>query len=363
MLSITATELPRFLTCNGFVSVGEFSPAEQDDSEREKGVAAHWVAEQMVKNSASSFLNQKAPNGVFIDEEMLDHVKAYVSALKNSRAEIETDTSWGDQRFHIRGRADGISFNNNILDIFDLKYGWKIVSPEKNWTLISHAIGWINKNSHQLPEILYVRFTIFQPRAFHPQGSIRNWIITLNHLMVLRDLELYPVLNNPTNILRTSPECYNCSRMVNCPAAQKALMNAIDVSEESFTSELNNNQLSYILKNTERAEEIISQNLKALKELAFHKIKQGQIIEGYKIEKTSTHRKWKSGVTADIIKVITGVDVSKTDLITPKQAELKGIPEEVMSSFCERSDGGFKLSKSEGSKDVEKILGVKNESK
>ncbi len=350
MLSITATDLPRFMACNGSRLMEGFTPSiGADNTLRDEGDAAHWLIQQIyntVPSSESRFIDQKAPNGIFITEEMFHNVMPYLQNI-GRMGTIEIDTSFADPdgRWEIRGRADHINFSTvtDILHVDDFKYGWGIIEPERNWTLIAHALGYILKpRPYPISSPKEIHFTIYQPRPYHSEGQIRIWKITFQHLQSLY-AELYTALTNPSDELRTSTQCKNCPALVNCPAARKAQMNAIDAAEMAFNDELDNTALAYLLDHINRASDVLEQALKAYKEMAAHRLRAGQIIKNYTLENELSNRTWKEFVTPEIAQGLTGIDLTKKTLITPKQAETLGVSVEVVASLCERRNKGAKL--------------------
>lgn len=361
MLRITATELPRFMACNGSQLMGGFTPPDQPDSLRDEGDAAHWVVEQDFKSlaTAASLVDKQAPNGVFITAGMVENCEAYLLGIKSLGGWVENDTSHAGNGWEIPGRSDHIALNGTILYVDDFKYGWKIVEPEGNWTLVSHAIGWWAKNQDAV--ITEIVFRIYQPRPFHPEGNVRDWRITVQELTVLWR-ELITKMENPDDILHTNAEaqCYKCPSITQCPANQIATMNSIDVAEKAFDSYVNNDTLSFMLDQTKRAMKTLEQSQLAYEELAEHRIRIGQIVPEYSLSTSLSNKQWKKGVTPDIMKPLTGIDVSKKELITPGQATKLGVPEYVVDILSERNSKGLKLVRVDEMKKVQKALGKKS---
>lgn len=348
MLSITATDLPRFMACNGsrLMDNVKLSIGAGDDTVRNEGNAAHWLAQQIHVHQTynklmGQWINSKAPNGVFVTAEMLDHVMPYISGIGfDGKLEYETSFRSPSGQWEVRSRADNIENRNGVLHVDDFKYGWGIVDPHRNWTLIAHALGYVINNPDQ--QIHTIRFTIYQPRPHHADGHIRSWVISEAELRVLY-IELANALSDPSDLLVTGSNCYHCPALANCPAARKAQMNGIDASEMAFNDHLDNVKLSYMLDHITRASEVLEQALKAYKELAAHRVREGQIVKNYTLESDLTNRMWKEFVTPEITLALTGIDLTKKQLITPKQAETLGASTEIVASLTERRNKGAKL--------------------
>lgn len=361
MLSLTATQLPRFMACNGSRLMGGIPAFDPDDSVTQEGNAAHWLIEQVFTGafSAEELIDRKAPNGVYITADMVEYVEGYLRDIADPAGNIEVDTSYCDEGWEIRGRADYTRFKTTSLSVYDFKYGWKIVEPEMNWTLISHAIGWVSRNGDAAQNITHIIFKIYQPRPFHPDGSVREWVISCDELMQHWQT-LRSALENPSDICQTSENCYKCPSRSQCPGLQIASMNAIDVAHRAFDSEIDNERLSWMLDNIKRAQDVLKQSQDAYEDLALHRLKAGQKIPEYTMQSGLGKTRWNDGITSDIITALTGVDVTKRDIITPAQAKKAGVPESVVESYTTRPSTGFKLVRQDVSKKAEKLLGKRD---
>lgn len=349
MLRITATDLPRFMACNGSRLMGAGAPVGQEDRKaRDEGNAADWLIEQAFKgiNTVDELIDRKAPNGVFITPEMAEHVSEFVKDITGQGA-VQQDTSFTSNKWEVPGRADHVSYKDKVLTVRDFKYGWGIVEPENNWTLLWHAIGFGLYLTHTqainlINEVEKIVLMIYQPRPHHPSGRVRSWEITGKEMVELY-AQLQKALENPTDKLNTGPNCYKCSHLATCPAAIKAGMNAIEVSESAFISDIDNTSLGFFLDQAERALKILQQTKDAYEDLALHRIKQGQIIENYALDNDFTNKLWKENVTAEMLKMFSGKDLTEPKLKTPSQAIKDGVSEILVDSLSERRMKGVKL--------------------
>lgn len=359
MLSLTATELPRFMACNGFVRLGGVEPFNPSTEVTDEGNAAHWLCEQ-VYNGANpdELIGQKAFNGLFITAEMVENCREYIQLIQSGNCLVEKDTSYrnGDL-WEIRGRADYIRAipEEHTLIIADLKYGWRIVEPEMNWTLISHAISYRMYCGFAPTKVV---FRIYQPRAFHPAGPIREWIISGIELDELGK-QLGSVLDNPKATVCSGSQCYKCKSLSQCPAAQIAAMNAVDVANMAFDSEMSDDKLSWMLDNLKRASEVIKQSYEAYQDLALHRLKDGRNVKSYTIQTALGNTTWNDDVTPELLEAACNIDCSVKKLITPAQAKKKGVPEELISLWTHRPDNGFKLVHIDENKLAKKYFGEK----
>jgi len=362
MLTINADDLNRFMRCNGSRLMATSPVAmSADTSARDEGTAAHYMAVATFTNQfkINELVDRKAPNGVYMSSEMAEFVSEYLHAIVNRYvmfAEMEVDTSFSGLSFAVNGRADHISVSSDgsTLCVDDFKYGWGIVEPELNWTLISHAVGFCSLRGIRPTEFV---FTIHQPRPYHPDGKVREWRVSEKEFTDLHS-QLINALMHPSDTISTGEHCHKCPSLANCPAAQKASMNAVDVSEMAFNDEIDNVALSQELDVLHHAERAITNRLKACEELAKHRVKTGAVVENYSLEPTISNRNWKKGITPEFIASVTGVDISEKSMLSPAKAE-KLINPEIVKTFTERFDTGIKLIRVKANKKAKRIFGEK----
>lgn len=334
-LTTTATELPRIMTCIGSRLMPAALPPDFDTDKRDEGNCAHWLAEQMF-NGTPVAVGQTAPNGYVITTDMIEHVSQYVSAL--DCGEMEADTSYSGASWEVRGRADHLVCRTTVegrktLTIDDFKYGWRTVSPARNWTLMSHAIGWVIRNQVQ-PDRIVLR--IHQPRPYHPDGPMREWSCTFDELMGFYNL-IDQRLSNPTDELTTdTDQCAKCHALANCPAARAASMNAIDAAMLAFSDDLPGPVLAHELETLRLAATMIENRRDALEELMTHRITQGDVFEGWALERRYGQRRFKTGLTGKGLSLALGVDLVKDGLVTPAEAERRGLPKHVLETLVDR---------------------------
>jgi len=330
MITVTATELPRVMHCFGSLQMPQSVPGGGDPTAREEGNAAHWLAEQMF-NGASVGAGATAPNGYVITDDMVEHVSQYVSAL--DCGEMEADTSYAGSGWEVRGRADHVAARDGLLTIDDFKYGWRIISPVRNWTLMSHAIGWCIKHQ-QRPDRITLR--IHQPRPYHADGPLREWSCSFEELMGYY-AQIEHRLTNPTDELVTSLDhCAKCHALATCPAARRASMNALDVVDRVFVDDLPKPVLLREMELMRQAVGLIEARKDAIEELVTHRIKQGEVFEGYALERRYGQRRWKPGLTGAALSMAAGVDLSKDGIVTPAEAERRGVSKEAVAALTDR---------------------------
>lgn len=340
MLTTTATELSRLMLCMGSRNMPSPLPQGGNRDQREEGNAAHWLAEQP---DPAACVGKPCPkNGHIITEDMLEHVMTYLDALEPGGA-MEVETSWAGASYEVRGRADHVGYaadghhaggmSLSMLTVDDFKYGWGIVEPARNWTLLSHAIGWCIRNNTR-PDV--IRLRIHQPRPYHADGPTREWTCSYDELMGFYS-QIDAHLSNPVDTLNSGlQQCAKCHARYDCPAFDRAIYNAIDVSLEPFDDTKPNNVMAQEYALFERAEKMLKIAREAREELMTHRIKEGQTFAGFALEKRLGQRKFKPGLTGKALSAALGVDLVKDGLVTPAEAERRGVSEEVIAALVDR---------------------------
>jgi len=345
MLTTTATELPRLMRCIGSRLMRASVPDNGDTDARDEGNAADWLAEQLFAGTPVQ-VGDKAPNGWAITDDMMDHVRLYLDAL-GTGGDMQVVTTFAGETWEVRGRADHIVYEVDGLSrltVSDLKYGHRIVSPEENWTLLAHAIGeCINKRIQ--PDHVVLR--IIQPRPYHADGPVRSWEVPGGYAgLVERYHAIAARLSNPTNELVSGlDQCAKCHARYDCPAFDRSVWNALDVVMEGFHDAMPNHVLAIEYEQFEYAEQLIKTKREAVAELMTHRIKSGQVIAGYGLENRQGQRRWAKGLTGAVLSAATGVGLSLDAVVTPAEAERRGVDKDVVAALTERPMIGSKLKK------------------
>lgn len=338
MLTTTATELPRLMQCIGSRLMPPVVPDNGTKEQRDEGNAAHWLAEQMF-NGGAGVAGMVAPNGYVITDEMIEHVSQYVGAL--DCGEMEAETSWSGDGFEVRGRADHLVFRDaayeieepiHQLTVDDFKYGWRLVEARENWTLLSHAIGWCIRNN-AAPERIVLR--IHQPRPHHADGPLREWSCNYEELMGYYH-RIVVRLSNANDELQTGPACAKCHARFDCRTLDAAIYNAIDATGVAFDDSLPKHVITEEYALFERAEQMLKIGREAREELISHRIRHGEVFEGYSLERRYGQRRWKTGLTGKALSLASGVDLVKDAVVTPAEAIRRGVPEVVVSKLVDR---------------------------
>ena len=376
MVVVRSSELPRYMVCGGAYWLNSSrSPtyAHAPVTNKEKtidqieGNAAHHIVAQCMRYNIDdyySFVDKRFDDNYVITKTMIDWLSPTIDHLRfrNLETYVETtiDYSTGiNQHVHIRGRCDFAQYDaiNRILYIDDLKYGFKIVSPEMNWTLISYAIGTIQK-LQIIPEKII--FTILQPRPSHPLGKIRSWEVS-GATVPFWDKDICNRLEAIPEEFVTGPNCYRCPGVTNCPSSREATLASIDVAFSGEFDNLTGEEIAIELDLITKAQETIKIRKHALEDLARTNLRNNQYIPNYNLEPAESNLQWCEGIKAHHVFALTGVDVSLQTMITPTQAKKMNVPDEWMSLLAERVSRGFKLVRRDEQEKAKQLFGDKTQ--
>lgn len=321
---------------------------------RDEGNAFHWLLEK--PRPFSQYVNTKAKNGVLYTEEMVEHAEEYLAKIDTFAAfMLEIVTTWSIPNvIEVRGRADCIGYTlDGTLHVLDAKYGYTLVEPENNYTLISHAIGYFRQNPRQ--DISRVVFHIYQPRGFHPDGVWRE------HTIDFADLGKHigyisMQAEKPTH-LRVSNQCDGCRAAYDCPALRQSVGVILDMVSGTYRDDLNPQQISHQMQLIDKADVLVKARKSALEDLTRYTLSQGKIVDGYMLEKTYTNRAWIEGFDAETIGLTFGIDAVKKGVISPAQAEKLGADKEVVKAMTERQYSGQALKRRSADQAARKAFG------
>ncbi len=266
---------------------------------------------------------------------------------------MEWSYSISGPNWRVNGRADFVSHVDNILNIDDFKYGYSIVEPDDNWTLIAHAIGYCDAYG-VVPD--RITLTIHQPRASHRNGKVRFVNMTYDELMAKMQT-LSAVLQAPSNMLQTGPACYKCPSFLTCPARQDAEINAIEISRVAYNAHVDNIDLADRLEEIQRAQQLLKQSAAAYEELALHRIVKGEIVRNYTVENDLTNRTFHSYVTPELLDTLYGdKGICKRVLPTLKDAEA-AYGKDAVATLTTRHSKGNKLVRTDANKKGKRLFG------
>ena len=326
----------RWMKCPS--SAGTFiGPAPEPSQLQLEGLAAGRVAELILRGEFTSPIElvDRKIDGYIITPEIAEHVTGYIDLIKSrGHAIVEKDIEW----YGIRGRPDAVVINGDTIEVFELKYGWRIVEPEDSWQLKLGALAcWQT-------QLTRVRLWVYQPRPYHPEGPARcveyekvNFTPIVHEIMQAAHLARQP---NPAAI--PGDQCDYCPRRLSCMALQQTnyknyevvqnLTHAYDATPADLAKELD--FLKLARKLLEVREAACESELTA-------RAKNGQFIPGYVLDEKSTRR--EISAPPETVRFLTGLDPYKKVLKSPAELEKEGASKDIISKLTDRRYAGHKL--------------------
>jgi len=321
-----------------------------------EGTTAHWLAEQTLQGLTVNIGDICPETHMEVTEDMVHFAQVYVDYVRDLMGSqlhpfgVETKVRVPQIHPDCWGTSDFYTYDG-VLHVVDLKYGFRIVEPVDNEQLMTYARG--VANDLKLPDTSRVVLVIVQPRAWHRLGPIREYHTTLGainrHIGEISEAVAEGLKDNPR--ASTGSHCMYCVKAVDCEALNAATYNAIDVSMvTSNDCNFENKHLSLILENLERAKTAIDIRKNALETRAIELIKEGEVVPGYEAAPTFSRRAWvKPNDEMKALGNLLNVDLTKEVIISPAEAEKKGIKKDVVKKLTATEKTGLKLKRDNNS--------------
>lgn len=354
---VRASELARVMKCAGVLYFKDLPKPERHEVANE-GIAASEVLDAMFRGE--EIPKMSTVNTPITEDMVTDMTEVYntvMASAEGNQVNSELKLNWhSSSGIRITGRYDISFLNGDTLYVDDLKYGYRLVEPEENWQLLIYAIGEVIR-LQKAPKTVVLR--IHQPRAYHPDGTTRSWTIDYETLMdyATRIEKRLHSIAQGENTLQTSEHCKYCAAAASCPAFNKAYWNGIDAIAQFQQDDISNSDLSKLLDMHDRFNEIAKIRKDSLEQLAASRMTEGQVVPGWDMKKRYSNRSWMKNITPDAIKLMTGIDISETKMISPNQAEKRGLSKDLVKQFTTRFLQGTKVERSNAAGEAAKVFG------
>ena len=333
------------MTCAGSLFF-DLPPQPTNPAAEEGTAAGEFLAHLLTKPLSTA--PTRATNGRDIDSEMHFFIKPIAEEIA-SRAQdgilCEQRIDWKTRSgILISGSYDISYVHAGKLYIEDLKYGYGIVEVKENWQLIAYAIGEVIRRNQYFDRIV---MKIQQPRPHHEDGPAREWEITYEQLLEYKEQieKRMDQIAAGFSELVTSSKCKYCPATAEaCTAFNRAVFHGIDhVLSHASQDKITEKEIAHQLDLLDRTTEILKIKYDSLKQLAVDRMNNGGLIPGYMSEPSYGDRKWKKEVSPEVIKTLTGKDITETIMLSPAKAEKVGVPKDLVKNFVDRHFIGNKL--------------------
>lgn len=350
----------QWVVCHAAPALWERYPELLPRKDAPEGLAAHWVIEQLHAVSPVA-VGSLAANGLAVTQAMLEGAGVWFQAL----------SEWGDlaegayppkieQRVTMTGLVHAENWGTpdlrrrigNTLRVRDFKFGHDFVDAFGNWQLIDYAAGGLEELGYNREAIaaghcdIVVDMGIVQPRNFDRSGPIRRWQMRADQLLPYFDrlAASADAATAPNAKAVPGPQCKNCSARRACSAVQREAYTGAEEGYQSLPLELSPEQLGVELRLLTYYRDLLNARVTGLEEQAEFNLRQGQRVPGVHMEPGQGKTDWTKPPDEIItLGSMLGVDLRKPAAITPKQAQAKGLPAEVVDAYSVRIPGAMKL--------------------
>jgi len=332
---LSASSSSRWLNCTASVAAIDYlhSPdggntPHKTNKFAEEGTCAHELAEICLNNGKSpqdyiyDFLTE-APD-IRVNKEMADYIEGYIEYVRSfetdtSELMIEHKVSYSDYALKGFGTSDVILRDGNVCHIIDLKYGMGGVNPKDNSQLMLYALGAYQEFGRYPYELKTFHLHIYQPRI----NNISQWEISIKDLLIFGEkskLASKKIETGDTEFNPSEKACQWCDFKGHCKELKLYNDKVIGCMFDAVPATpplIENTDLGKILDN----KKIIESWLKAVEEVIFDKISDGQLVEGYKIVHGRSSNKWDNeNEVARKLKDYLGDKAYSKKLLSPAQA-------------------------------------------
>lgn len=319
-----ASGAERWMNCPGSVTLLQMlklDPSDEPDY-RADGVLAHAIAAKCLetKTDAWEHMDDKFGEDLSIAvQTYIDYVRPLMFQATSVR--IEQRMYRPDLHPDFFGTADLALYfaQERTLDVTDYKNGEGIVvEVEWNPQVMYYAFGLLD----QYPEAETIRLRIIQPRAFHPDGPVREWTISREHLEVWAREGLLPAMTNAEmdRTLDVGEWCRFCPAKLICPAL-RGLFGAAVKADPQHVQDLTDASLGRDYQRLQGVKFYIA----AVETEAHNRLQKGTYVgSAIKLVAKRANRVLKSGAEV-VFKARFGENAyTKPELKSPPQLEMLG---------------------------------------
>lgn len=355
----------RWVHCHGSVVMQERYPQDEESEESRAGTAAHWVGSSILEQARSgarpeaiNYVNQTAPNGVVITEEMTEAADLYAEEVLSvcntpeKLASLQIEKKVTVHRVHKEswGTPDAWWYDSQsgILYVWDFKFGHRVVHPYENWQMINYSIGLLDllfagTTQHDIT----VDIRVVQPRSYHHEGPVRTWaprsVMLRSYANRLESGAVAALGDDPSTA--SGPWCRDCTGRHVCRTFQESAMCAVDMIGDLSADVLPPDALGLEITILERAAKAVEYRLEGLKQQAIGTVRNGGMVPGWITVQGLGRQAWNKPV-AEVLALgdCMKIDLRKPDEpMTPKQAIKAGIDAAVISAYSHTPLKGLKL--------------------
>ena len=343
--------------CAGWRSMqAQVEPLETDLTKAAEGTAAHWAVSEVLSGRPIC-TGLPAPNGVVLTDEMVEGADLMDDAVGPERSSLPVEKRVAAPYIHpdCGGTPDAWRLHGGVLEVWDYKFGHRLVPEYENWQLINYACGILGDlYLHQAPERYDtpVRLTVVQPRDYHPAGPVRTWNTTIREVLKYgaKLKEAAEANYGPEPECTPNASCGDCAARHACPALQASALTWVERGTPPLPVVLPPVPLARQIAVLDWATDLIKARRDGLAAQAMDVLKRGGSLPGWTLKQGQGRERWAAPLDEVLaMSAMLGVDIAKPGALTPKQAIKAGLPAETVAAYTETPVGELKLVRDDGS--------------
>lgn len=356
--SIKISSLARPMECAGSLHFKDLPKQPKNEGAEEGEAFGEYVERLLLKQDIGSHSRK----GVPFDDDMKFHAGEIVKEVNTNSTDVvcEQQVDWETSSgIVLKGRLDASFVRNSSLYVDDFKYGWGLVSPENNWQLLGYAIGEVIRRNQSFANIV---LRIHQPRPYHHEGPLREWRLTYSQLLDYKETienRMHEIAEGEDE-LATGAHCKYCPAAAFCPAFNKSYFRSVEEMHSFLQDDISDEELSFQLDLYDRMQQVFKIRKDSLEQLAIDRLNNNRLVPNYTTVRSYGNRKWTSEATPEFIEMMTGKDVTKVEMLSPAQAEKKGVPKDITDKLTSRYFKGLKLERRDMNEVADQIFGDPN---
>lgn len=339
MSVLRPSSAPMWSVCPGYVRMQrpDFDDV-GDTTVREEGTACHFAAQQLAEGKP---IPAVAPNGVEIDDDMRDAAQEYVQRIAG--LDVEQHLQCHGVHPRCEGTADAVGLRGGELWLVDLKYGFRPVE-----TASPQFTCYVDGAARKYGAAEWVNIAVFQPRAYHPDGSWRvRRVPGPQMLQEIAELSAKAhATDAPDAPCVVNSACGDCSGRFDCEALRNAALHAVERVGRSVPTNMPLAAREAELRYVEHAAKLLDAYVSGQRMVVEHELRAGARGTHYQIAAGKPgNLKWNEGAQEQVQRyaALAGWDVMQPPkLRTPTQLK-KLLGDAVIETHASRSPGAVKL--------------------
>lgn len=320
----------RWLNCPGSVELSKKAPEDAlaTSEPAAQGTAAHLIGSMCLEQDKDTWeyigtIIEVEMYSFTVDEDMANAVQVYVDYVRETLAKYKDQGAYLLIEQEVSsvldpdawGTADAIIVVPDVLIIdIDYKHGRGVVCEPDSEQLMEYGyLVWEGLNTGHCA----VHQVIVQPRIPHRKGVIRTFETTTEFLekwFINTVLTGMQATREDEPLLNVGDWCRFCAAKSICPALKGEV---VELNTDLTAEHLSDEELTLILKKAAS----IRKYLEQVEKMAFDRLMDGRIVQGYKLVAKKANRKWNDEVEAKLKRKFGKKAYSVPKLKSPAQIE------------------------------------------